>query len=156
MSKYYLFFYQITLTCKSSDLWHFSFVKVMGNLNIAKFLISWSLAQFLRFWSHFCMWSLNMPSNKCSIATWDPKWLLPKIFFTDIFLSHIFIGPKKFSDPIFFWGQKLFWKRHFFTHNLFYYKVLDTRFRNCWSMFHWLWSAVVSKWKPFTWDLSRD
>ena len=35
------------------------------------------LLKFWDFWLIFCMWSLNIPSKKCYIATWGQKWLLP-------------------------------------------------------------------------------
>ena len=72
-------------TCKIWALYHqnwasyfnFSFVKVMQTLNFTKF---WNPEIFLKFWDFLlilCMWPLNIPSNKCYIATWGQKWPLP-------------------------------------------------------------------------------
>ena len=55
----------------------FSFVKVMWNRNSTYF---WSSEILLKFWDFclmFCMWPLNIPSNKCYITTWGQEWLLP-------------------------------------------------------------------------------
>ena len=40
----------------------------------------WNPEIILKFWDfspNFCMWPLNMQTNKCYIATWGQRWLLP-------------------------------------------------------------------------------
>ena len=56
---------------------HFSLVNVMQNLNFTKY---WNPEISLKFWDFgpkFCMWPLNIQTNKCYIATWGQRWLLP-------------------------------------------------------------------------------
>ena len=55
---------------------NFSFVKVML-IHVAKFWNPEILLKLWDFWLIFCMWHLNILSNKCYIATWGQKWLLP-------------------------------------------------------------------------------
>ena len=56
---------------------NFSFVKVRWIPNFAKFWNTEILLKFWDFWLIFCMWPLNILNNKCYIATWGQKWLLP-------------------------------------------------------------------------------
>ena len=56
---------------------NFLFVKVMRNLNFEFFWNPEILLKFGDFWLIFCMWPLNIPSNKCYIAIWGQKWRFP-------------------------------------------------------------------------------
>ena len=65
------------VTSKSSRLWQFSYVKVRQNLNFTKF---WNPEILLNFWDfalNFCMWPLNVPSNKQRPWRNMRSWLLP-------------------------------------------------------------------------------
>ena len=77
----FFFTLKIRLACKIWVLYlqnqgsyvNFSFVGVM----CAKFWNPEILLTFWDFWLIFCMWPLNIPINKCYIAIWGQKWLLP-------------------------------------------------------------------------------
>ena len=56
---------------------HFSPVNVMRNLNFTKFLNPEISLKFWDFGPKFCMWPLNIQTNKWYIATWGQRWLLP-------------------------------------------------------------------------------
>ena len=56
---------------------NFSLVNVMRNLNLKIFSNPEISLKCWDFGPNFCMWSLNIPKNKCYIATWGQKWLLP-------------------------------------------------------------------------------
>ena len=49
---------------------HFSLVNVLRNLNFTKY---WNPEISLKFWDfgpNFCVWPLNIQTNKCYLATW--------------------------------------------------------------------------------------
>ena len=55
---------------------NFLLVNVIRNFNFTKF---WNSEISLKFWDfgpNFCMWPLNVQTNKCYIATWGQRWLL--------------------------------------------------------------------------------
>ena len=54
----------------------FSLVNVMRNLHFTQF---WNPEISLKFWDfgpNFCMWPLNIQTNKFYLATWGQRWLL--------------------------------------------------------------------------------
>ena len=56
---------------------NFLLVNVMRNFNFTKFWNPEISLKFCDFGPNFCMWSLNIQTNQCYIATWDQRWLLP-------------------------------------------------------------------------------
>ena len=57
-----------------------SILRLLGWWNILTFAKFWNpeiLLKFWGFWLIFCMWPMNIPINKCYIAIWGQKWLLP-------------------------------------------------------------------------------